>query len=222
MNRILLFAICLSLVNLSVSAGVIYSNITPCFPELEGLSAYGATGGFVATEFTTTGGGPLASIGTDLVQTGGASPASAGLYTDASGAPGALLESWSSGFPFFNYVLPPPLTTLASVSHPVLSPGTTYWFVVNEGLCADASCPGAASSEWFYNDEGVTGGIWQSTPIGGTLANLTNNFNSNPTPGIELIAIPEPSTGTLLVLAIIILTGAVCRCSRKSGIPGFL
>lgn len=175
-----------------LSAGVIYSNVGAGFPgDTPGFPASSTL--FVGTTFTTSGGGNLSSISTDLA----ANPTSTlgvGLYTNSSGEPGTLLESWSITVPIYTGSLTP-VTTFASVLHPLLSSGTQYWFVV--------SSPNNTIN-WAQNDKAVNGGLWSSMSSVNTLSQVLPN---SPTPGIQLNSIPEPVSGLLLATGTLMLMG---------------
>jgi hypothetical protein len=131
--------------------------------------------GLLATTFMATGSGNLGSIATVFAQSE-TLQLSLGLYADSSGKPGQLLESWSLQIPSTTSPYPP-ITTLTSVVHPFVSSGMTYWFVWSSGNATN-------STSWWPNDEGVTGGYWQTA---GTNPNLlAHAFPTLPTPGIQL------------------------------------
>lgn len=201
----------LCLVPSRLLAATVYTNISGAFPGntvSPGNPRYGqrfdsgTPGGvnaFAGTRFTTTGGGRLTSVVTVLYQTysngqalvnglTASPPATVGLYTDSSGQPGVLLESWSvptvpscvtfsSPGCFFNGVVPP-LTTFSSVLQPLLSSGTKYWLVVKSGTGDETS--------WWQNDQGVIGGLWTDT----TIDPLYQASAASPTPGIQVNADP--------------------------------
>jgi|HubBroStandDraft_1064217.scaffolds.fasta_scaffold12509_2 hypothetical protein len=172
-----------------LSASIIYTNISSAFPGTSVSSQFEVTDGFAGTTFITTGSGNLSSIVTDLSQPSGSAPLTVGLYTDAYSAPGALLESWVVPvIPTCCGSVPasvPPLTTLVSVLHPQLSSGTKYWFVVSLG--SDNSV------YWWFNDQGVTGGVWTHN----TIAPLYEGNTNLPTPGIQLNSDqPQPPSRT--------------------------
>jgi len=109
----------------------------------------------------------------------------AGLYTDLDGAPETLLETWT--VPVIQTCcgsLPasvPPLTTLVSIVHPLLSSKTKYWFVFNIGT--------GNTAFWWFNDQGVNGGLW----INDKVAPLHQGAATYPTPGIQLTSDqPQP------------------------------
>jgi len=151
---------------------------------------------FMATPFVTTSGGNLGDILTPLFSLD--NPVSIGLYTDSSGQPGTLLEGWSIDAPGF----PGILTTIASVTNPLLSADTQYWLVIT---LTDAQKNELA---WYENDQGIDGGIW----AGNSLTGLISFEPASPAPAIQLdmvgstSAMPEPGSGTLLAgLALILM-----------------
>ncbi len=179
----------------ALSAGIIYSNIGAGFPG-DSPGHYGIDGRiwpFIGTTFTTTAGGELSSIVTDLsYPSGPMTPFTVGLYANASGQPGVSLESWNDVTVPGGSSCCPPVTTFTSVLHPLLTPGTQYWFVMSlRGKIVD----------WFENDQGVNGGIW----FGSTVDDLSQGFATSATPGIQLDSVPEPSAGGLLIVGSLIL-----------------
>lgn len=113
----------------------------------------------------------------------------AGLYTDVYSRPAALLESWTVPvIPTCCGSVPaavPPVTTLVSVLHPLLTPGTRYWFVMNLGT--------QNTVYWWYNDQGINGGLWNHT----SLDPLYPANSSLPAPGIQLNSDqPQPPART--------------------------
>jgi len=159
-------------------AGTLYTNVSGDFPSnIFRGSVFVTNGdGLSGTAFVATASGNLASIATLLAQSK-ALPLSIGLYADSSGKPGQLLETWSVSVPTSNQSSVPPLTTLVSVQQPLLSAGTKYWFVVNQGRTAN-------TTYWWPNDQGVRGGLWLTA--GSTLNLLSQAFTTLPTPGILL------------------------------------
>jgi len=176
--------LCLIPLHLS-AASIIYSNISGAFPGKSVDSQYAITGGFAGITFTTTGSGNLANIVTDLSQTSSTTQLTAGLYTELYGAPGTLLESWSVPvIPTCCGSVPasvPPLTTLVSVVHPLLSSGTKYWLVLNVGT--------GNTAFWWFNDQGVSGGLWVNSKV----TPLHPGGATYPAPGIQLTSDqPQP------------------------------
>ena len=176
-----------------LSAGIIFSNIGAGFPgDTPAFHASGSGGNlFVGTTFTTSGTGNLLSISTELAANP-TSTLSVGLYTNSSGEPGTLLESWSIIVPIYTGSLPP-LTTFASVLNPSLSSGTQYWFVVTTTN---------NTINWAQNDKAVNGGLWSSLTSLSTLSQVVLN---SPTPGIQLDSTPEPVSGLLLATGTLLL-----------------
>ena len=92
-------------------------------------------GTIIATEFDASASGALGSI---KLSVGDFSPGSAinltmGLYTNASGRPGTLLESWNPLVPA-NTGSPAPLTVLASLLDPSITSGTEYCSLSIRGM----------------------------------------------------------------------------------------
>jgi hypothetical protein len=167
---------------------VLYSNLGP--GNSFGGGAY-STGSFNGTTFITTAGGNLATVSVDIFANQFA-PAviSVALYTDSSGLPGIPLETWTATFPSAEGT--PPLTTLISLQHPLLTTDTRYWFV---------ALPASVGVNWFWNNQGVNGGLW----VGTTLDGISQGFPDSPTPAIQLTAVPEPISANLLLLGCVAL-----------------
>ena len=179
----------------SLAGSVIYSNISPSFPgDLPGAAILNSV--FTEVTFTATGGGPLADVVFDVTN-GSAQPLplTAALYTNSAGSPGTLLESWTFPAPGVGE------TTLTSVVHPVLTPSTQYWFVLDD--------KSAAQYAWYLNDTNVLGGDYVGSALTGT-QNVGNTM-----PGLQLdgpASTPEPATWTLCGLA---LFGLVVRARKR-------
>jgi len=90
----------------------------------------------------------------------------------------------ASRVPSGKLVVHTPSTTLTSVSHPSITSGTHYWFVV---------AVAAGTEQWAFNDTGVTGGAW----LGNTVNTLSPTLAANATPGLQLnsqvSSVPEPA-----------------------------
>jgi hypothetical protein len=194
----------LALCTIPAQCDILYSNIGAGFPtDSAGDYFSSASGNFLATEFTTTGGGNLGSISLSLKAI--SLPVEGGLYTYFAGEPGVLLESWSFSTPLGDSEFPnPPVTTLTSVLNPFLSPGTPYWFVFTSSSVSEV--------QWYMNDTGVTGGIWSASTL------LTGQSQSSAAllaPGIQLNTAPEPASFVLLALGCTALIAK--RRSRQKG-----
>ncbi len=140
---------------------------------------------FMATSFVTTGSGNLSDILTPIFSL---DAVSLGLYTDSSGEPGTLLESWNASVPGF----PGVLGTITSVDHPFLSSGTPYWFTIS------LTAAQKDKLAWYENDQGLSGGIWLGTKVH-ALLDFTPDTAA---PAIRLDAtsaapVPEPAVGLL-------------------------
>ncbi len=184
-------ALCLAPATLSAS--VIYSNISGSFPGKSVSNQFAISNGYVGTTFVTTGSGTLASIETALYRSFGLGPVTVGLYTDHYGAPSVLLETWTVPLiPQCCANVPavmPPAITFTSVQHPVLSAATKYWFVANLGT--------ANSVFWWFNDESVTGGWWVNNKV----SPLNPGAEGSPTPGIQLNAVQVQPPSRIGVLS---------------------
>ena len=181
-----------------LSADVLYSNITAGFHPGSGTGTYSFSGpnAFLGTTFTTTGAGSLATISIGIE--GDQSPITAGLYANAAGEPGTLIESWTFAQPPFGANI---LTTITSVLHPSLSAGTPYWFVLDL----------SGSEDWTMNDEAVTGGVWFGSS---SVSTLSQAFGSSSAPGIQLNSVPEPTAGLMFAL------GSLLLLARMKGFEG--
>jgi hypothetical protein len=170
-------------------ASIIYSNYGAPFPSgVPGGYADSTNSLFDATTFTTTGSGNLESIAFGINDPSQAT-LTAGLYTNVSGQPDALLESWTFVGPInFGSTI----TTLTSASHPFLFSGTQYFFVWTQN---------GSRITWYQNNQGVTGGVW----IGNSLTALSQSFSISPTPGIQLTSVPEPPAGLPLLMGVMVL-----------------
>jgi len=116
-----------------------------------------------------------------------------GLYTDSSGAPGTLLETW------IDVTVPtslPNLTTLTSVLHPLLSSGSTYWFLESNVVGASGRSIG-----WDANNQSIAGGVWTGTSPG----SVSQINPASPAPAIELdsAAVPEPASWLMVAAGLI-------------------
>ena len=112
-RSLLIFVLC----TISAPCATLFSSIGAGFPGDSAGDYFSGAGTFLATEFTTTGGGNLGSILLDLKAV--SLPVEAGLYTYFAGEPGVLLESWSFSTPLGSSEYPnPPVTTLTSVVNP--------------------------------------------------------------------------------------------------------
>jgi hypothetical protein len=130
-----------------------------------------------------------------------------GLYSDASGEPGTLLESWSVPVPDSSD--PGAIITISSVVHPSVSAGTPYWFVIEDTT-------GAVNMTWG-SYSGTTGGIW----VGLSATTLVQAFPTYSMVAIELDSVPEPSSGLLAGAGALLLWLRVKRAHRnrrKTGI----
>src|SRR5262249_2857017 len=118
--------------------------------------------------------------------------------------PDTLLESWSITAPGF----PGLLTTVPSVQNPLLSAATQYWFVI------DVTDAQKLNLAWYWNDQGVGGGVW----IGNSLSGLIEALPASPAPAIQLnstavTAVPEPASwiGLASGLAAMGMVGVIRR-----------
>jgi hypothetical protein len=190
-------------------AGTLYNNLGPGNTFYSAYFYADIT--LLATPFTTTGAGPLSTIVLPISLGLGVPPPTfaLALYSDSSGKPGSQLESWTEN----SYSLPnlqgqPPLTTLTSLQHPVLSAGTQYWFVITQQpdlVLWWTTPPGTSTPE----NDGLWGGnslnsLMQPGSIRmNTVAFQLNSFEASPAPT------PEPRSAVLL------LVGLTCFCLSR-------
>ena len=112
-----------------------------------------------------------------------------GLYTDGGTQPGSLLESWAD-IPVTSTYGAAPLTDLTSVLNPLLTAGTTYWFVASttDGpLWWDLS----STSDTQNNFESFNDSLWLGP------------FADSPGLALQVDSAPEPGTGVLLACSAI-------------------
>ncbi|MGH9353640.1 MAG: PEP-CTERM sorting domain-containing protein [Terriglobia bacterium] len=167
-----------------LSASAIYSNLGPGQSYLSAgfFSSSGSNPLYQGTEFIATSSANLSTVLVPVESTDGL--LTFGLYSDSSGTPGTLLESWSSvtvptNFSTFS------LTTLTSVVNPLLSSGDTYWF-----LSSTVPSDGPRSLGWESNNQSIAGGLWAgSSPTG-----LSQVNPASPAPAIELDSATSTST----------------------------
>ena len=167
---------------------VLYTNLGPgrSYKPTGYWTSPSAGAATVGVTFTATATGPM---GTALLAVGSVNGSLMfDLYADCSpsggctGAPGALLESWtgvsvpSTGYDASSQRWALPLITLTSAVNPVLSAGRTYWLLATGNA---TTVPNTVSVFW---DRGIvgTGGTWHSySPIANTV-NLTLSPPANP------------------------------------------
>ena len=165
---------------------------------------YDVNTSFMASEFMASGSGNLGSVSIPLFSLN--NPVTMGLYTDSGGRPDMLLESWSVTVPGF----PGLLTTFPSVQQPLLSAGTDYWFVI------DVTDAQKLHLAWYWNDQGVPGGVW----FGNSLGALIEAVPNSPAPAIQLNStattpVPEPSSGIELGICLGLIS--ICFVVRRGG-----
>ena len=182
MKHIVWCAVLLSGFASVATASVIFDNLGPNFVINPVTNYYGAnSGSYGGVPFVAGSTGNLGSIVAPLA--GGVSAASIfhfGLYADASGQPGTLLEDWNTTLPASEA-----LVTLTSFLHPILSSGSSYWFVL--AALQD-------SAVWYMNGTSELGGLWD----GVALVPLNQDFPANLTPGLQVnSSVPEPAAWIL-------------------------
>lgn len=137
-----------------------------------------------AALFTSPGDYDLTQLDLGLNYNGtGTNSAVISLFTDAGGAPGALLDSWDVSDQPANS---PPVTTMSGITGIVLNSGDSYFLEVS---------PGASDTQdnWNFNDTGATGPVFDP-PFG-----ATETLPAFDVLGTPLAATPEP--GSLAICA---------------------
>ena len=178
MRFIVGFGMLIALLPTSSRGGVLFTSF-----ETNYLGSYSTSGTFEGTTFMPTSSGILSTL---MIQGVYANPTGAGswpmgLYTDASGEPGTLIESWSVPVPDGSGA--GAIITISSVVQPSISAGTPYWFVIQDTT-------GATNMTWG-SYAGTTGGIW----VGFSATTLSQDAGTSV--AIELDSVHEPASGLL-------------------------
>ncbi len=183
-------------------AATIYSNFGPgqtyltIASELVGTLSGLASQVSVGAPFTPATTSVLTAIDFAAVYIGG--PNQLNVYLTSGGLPGAPIES----FTLTNLANLPTVLTVNSVTHPVLSAGTTYWVVLT------ANDPVNSDFGWNFNTTGATGA---ATRLGAGSWVLDQGTTS--AFDVQGDAVPEPAT-FLLVSGSLLLFGMRCRGRR--------
>jgi PEP-CTERM motif len=153
----------------------------------------------VASSFTPTGTFTLTQIDVAASGLSGTNQIGVELLSDASGAPGSVLESWTlTNVPSYGSSFTP--EALAAVSPITLSAGTTYWVE----LVSLSSNP----TVWNYSPS-----IMGSTDVLGNATGPNWVADSNQfVPAYDVLgtaAVPEPSTLLLFGVGLLSLAGMV-------------
>lgn len=133
------------------------------------------------------------------------------LLADASGQPGAVLETW----PVDLTSVPTPVT-LASTRHPELEAGMEYWLLLTTFPTANGCWCGGVFTRWAHNDEGVTGGEWVYWPPEGPGGSFVDFYSSESAPVIEVTGTPEPGTWVLLAGELGFLALVLAKTSKQN------
>jgi len=165
---------------------------TPSFPPGDTGEIFGATGFTATTDFRLTS--IDIALGYALGFPGnGPNQADVFLMSDSGGLPSSVIESWHlTGLPAL--CGPCPLTTIASVSNPVLSAGDAYWVVASGGEQTfdlwSFTLTGNSFSPFATKDiqNGVDSG-WLLDTVNGRQGALV----------VSGAAVPEPTSWTLTV-----------------------
>ena len=171
----------------TAGAATIYNNFGPgnAYSTGAGWTVSGSTSfpgsSTAGMAFTPSGSFTLTQIDVAINLVGGTNSASLTLNSDSSGAPGAVLATWSlSSLPAIGACCT--VETVTPSGSIVLASGTQYWLVASV-IASDTW------DAWMLNTTGATGFKWQN---GTTEADQTlGAFDVLGTPGA---AVPEPST----------------------------
>jgi hypothetical protein len=80
------------------------------------------------------------------------------LFTDSSGLPGSLLESFAVQVPDIFPPMTNSITKVKSKLHPILSGGSSYWFAVGPD-------PNSVSDFWLLDNTGAAGvSVFRTSP----------------------------------------------------------
>jgi hypothetical protein len=132
--------------------------------------------------------------------------ADAGSGAVPAGPSGTALESWSHATTAVGWT--PVLETLNSVTHPLLSAGTTYWIVAesSEPAFVDPVWVAAGNGPMYYmgNISFANSPAWQIGQTGGP-----------PGAMVSATPVPEPAAWALGLLGVPLMLGAVRRRSTR-------
>lgn len=106
---------------------------------------------YMGAPFVATASGTLLDLLLPIAESGPGT-VDIGLYTSSGGEPGSALETWTGISIYDSFAGQAPLDDLASVAHPALTLGSTYWVVVNsttEDLAWDGDSTGILGGTWF-------------------------------------------------------------------------
>jgi hypothetical protein len=115
----------------------------------------------VAFPFTPTTTASLNMIDVGLAPQNQGGTVTVELHADSSGAPGNLLESWSSTMPQSG-TSAAPLTRLTSVQHPLLSSLSTYWIVATSSSNGGSGGWYTVVGDYTLINRSVNQGAWSS------------------------------------------------------------
>jgi hypothetical protein len=198
LKNVLLVGVFISLAATQLQASSLFTNFgSGPFPWGAAFTTESASSSFSdGTEFTASASGNLGQVLLPVADILGS--LTFGLYTNAGGKPGTLLEQWT------NVTVPTsyqniPLLTLTSELNPYLSEGDDYWFVAT-------SAATIRGLQWLPNNEGILGGIWDGTSID----SLTQILSGISAPALEVESTtltPELDTWILLAAGLVLLAG---------------
>jgi hypothetical protein len=207
-------------------AGVIFSNLGPgdSFTLTSGrvvgdrTTLFGSVTLEIAAAFTPSSDAIFTGVDFAAELLGQAGDLTVALLADASGTPGAALETFTVAAPES-----PSLVSIASSLHPVLNAGTEYWLDISSNSTA---------AWWLDNDQGIDGPVAQNQNGQGFV--LLTEYAGNPPiqPAFRINDDPLGLTGTfatsadaadapepsslLLVIAGLLLCGSAALV-RKTG-----
>jgi hypothetical protein len=115
----------------------------------------------IAFPFSPTTTGRLAKIDVGLAPQNQGGTVQVELRSDADGAPGDLIESWSTTLPQTG-TASAPLTTITSVQYPMLSSLTTYWLVATSNTNSGSGAWYTVSGDYTFINRSINNGQWSS------------------------------------------------------------
>jgi hypothetical protein len=182
-------------------ADITFNDYGPEYTYLTNAAwAASPTIGGTANEFTASVTDPVTSVYLGVSQ-GNLLPTAitVDLMTNNGGEPGTILEQYSFTNVFGTPDNPNPPLEVASVLHPVLTAGTSYWLAILPGT------PTSPEALWYFNNQGYRSADALTTTNGGTWSQLGGG-NSSLAGAFEIFGgsspTPEPATITLLASGI--------------------
>ena len=124
--------------------------------------------------------------------TGPANDVTLSLYGSVGGLPGTLVEAWDINNVLGQNSAPIPF---ASVSHPTLVGGETYWLV--------ASMVDPTSTSVWWTPSGPGNGAVEAVSINGGAFYLSTLPSDYSLGAFEISSVPEPSTWAMMLLGLL-------------------